>query len=331
MTLTLFVGLLAGVFAGILLSALVSAFETGSYCLNRVGLRVRQEQNDRAGLRLGRLMGRHEDLVITALLGNTIADYIGSACLTAMLLRLGRSDHEAEVYATLALTPLLLVFGGILPKDIFRRRADVLMYPLAGVTAACVAVARMTGLLWLLRNFSRGIVRWIDPRSENEAPLLPRQSMQIMLQEGAARGGLSGFQRNMIDRIMNLAHVRVGQVMIPRQRCAMAPVDQARDDFLRIARMAHFSRIPVWKGDPRNIVGVVNVYDVITDAAKRPIADHARAPVTLRVTDTVPAALLKLQLARQAMAIVTDAGNNCVGLLTIKDLAEEIIGELEVW
>ena len=327
----IFAGLLAGVVAGLLLSGLVSALETGSYCLNRVGLRVRQEQKEPAGVRLGRVMSRHEDLVITALLGNTIADYVCSTCMTAMLLQLGRSDHEAELYATLALTPFLLVFGGILPKEVMRRRADSLMYRLSRVSTFCVALGRATGLLWLLRNFSRAVVRRIDPRADNEAPLLPRQSMQLMLQEGAARGGLSGFQRNMIDRIMNLAHVRVGQVMIPRQRTAMAPIDQARDDFLRIARMAHFSRLPVWKGDARNIVGVVNVYDVITDAARRPIADHARPPVTLRATDTVPAALQKMQQARQAMAIVVDAGNHCVGLLTIKDLAEEIIGELEVW
>lgn len=320
-----------GVLIGVLLSALVSALETGSYSLNRVRLRVRQEQNAPAARRLGAIMNRQEDLVITALMGNALADYIGSVSLTALLMRMGGADYQAELYATLILTPLLLVFGGILPKEAMRRRADELMYPLAGVVTTCVTLARATGLVALLRGLSRAFLRWIDPRAGSEDALMPRQSLVRMLQEGAAHGQLSGFQRTMIDRIVNLAHVRVAQVMIPRQRCALAPADLARDDFLRIARMAHFSRIPVWKGEARNVVGVVNVYDVITDAAQRPVVEHARPPLTLAANEPVPDALLKLQKARQAMAIVVDNNRNCVGLLTIKDLVEEIIGELEVW
>ena len=135
----------------------------------------------------------------------------------------------------------------------------------------------------------------------------------------------------MIQRVMGISRVRVENVMIPRRRSVMVPQNTTREDFLRVARMAHFSRLPVWGSSPANVVGIVNAYDVLTDEAARPIRDHVADALVLRPHDTVPAALLKLQQARQAMAVVCDRADNCIGILTVKDLVEQIVGELEAW
>ena len=82
---------------------------------------------------------------------------------------------------------------------------------------------------------------------------------------------------------------------------------------------------------PANICGIVNVYDVLTDADAKPIRDHIDDALYLRPHDTVPAALLTLQQARRAMAVVRDRKVQCIGILTVKDLVEEVVGELEVW
>jgi CBS domain containing-hemolysin-like protein len=119
--------------------------------------------------------------------------------------------------------------------------------------------------------------------------------------------------------------------MIRRDRCATVPVTLTHDDFLRVARMCHFSRIPVWKDDPRNIIGRINVFDVITDASEKPIREYVQPLVRLSPTESVPGALLRLQQARQQMAIVVDRQSKCLGLLTLKDLVEELVGELEHW
>ena len=130
---------------------------------------------------------------------------------------------------------------------------------------------------------------------------------------------------------MNISRVRLTEVMVPRKRAAIVHADIPREDLLRIARMAHFSRLPVYRDDPRRIIGIVNVYHVLTDDVARPIAEYVQEATFLRATETVPAALLKLQRARQVMAIVTDGDGNCLGLFTVKDLVEEIVGELEAW
>ena len=87
----------------------------------------------------------------------------------------------------------------------------------------------------------------------------------------------------------------------------------------------------MYVGDPRHVVGVLNVFDVLVDDRVQPTASYVRDVQQLAASETVMSALRTLQRTRQGMAIVCDARGQCVGLLTIKDLVEEIVGELEAW
>src|SRR5262249_49942599 len=118
---------------------------------------------------------------------------------------------------------------------------------------------------------------------------------------------------------------------IPRHRAAMLSIDVSRENLLRVARMAHFSRLPMYRGDPRRVVGIVNVYDVLMDDQERPISEYVRPAVMMPASEPVPVAMRKLQEGRQVMGIVTDSSGACLGLFTMKDLVEEIVGELDVW
>lgn len=321
-----------GALAALLFSALFSGIETGVYCVNRLKLRLAAERRERGSRRLSWLVERSDELVITTLLGTNVSDYVLTACLTALLLSAALSAGAAELYTTAIATPLVLVFGGIVPKDWFRRDADRLMLRLAGPLVIAHRLARWSGALWLLRAWTRWLIGRIDPqRATSPAQALPRARAMRLLREGAASGGLSQMQREMIERVMSISKVPLMKIMIPRQRAAMVPENISREDLLRAARMAHFSRLPVYRGDPRRVIGIINVYDILTDEQKRPVPEYVQPAVQLRAEETVPAALLKLQRAHQAMAIVTDPAGHCLGLFTIKDLVEEIIGELEAW
>lgn len=317
---------------GVLLSAFFAGIETGAYTLNRVRLRVRAGQGDARARRLGKLTERPDDLVITSLLGANVADYITSISVAALVILAGSPLHLADAYATALATPFLLVFGSIVPKDFFLRHTDRLMYALSLPIACCQAAARVTGALWVLRNAPLALARAFRVAiPEGDDDVLPRARTHRLLREAAVRGGLTSFQRDTIERILSLSRVTVERVMVPLARAATVPADISREDFLRIARMAHFSRLPVWRGQVGNMVGVVTVFEVLTDAQERPISAHARPTLALPASETVPAALLKLQQAHQFMAIVNDKRGRCVGILTLKDLVEEIVGDLESW
>jgi Mg2+/Co2+ transporter CorB len=323
--------LLVGVLVALALSAFFSGTETGVYCLNRVRLSVRAGQNDARARRLTSLVEHTQDLVITTLLGTNVADYLATVCVTALLLHATAAESLAEIYATAILTPLILVFGGVMPKDWFQRESDRLMYSLALPLMWCRRVARWTGLVSALGWLTRSLIRRIDPLRAEAESLLPRARVRSLLSEGAASGGLSAFQRDTLERVMDISRVRLTDVMVPRRRAAIVSIDIPRDDLLRIARMAHFSRLPVYRDDPRRIIGIVNVYHVLTDDDEKPISEYVQEATFLSAAETVPAALLKMQQARQVMAIVIDAAGNCLGLFTMKDLVEEIVGELEAW
>lgn len=324
--------LIIGALAGVALSVFVSAVETGSYCLNRVTLHVRTEQNQPVARALAAVMQRQEDLLMLTLLGNALADYVATACTTALLLYAAFSPERSELVAASLVTPVLLVWGGIVPKDWFRREADRFMYPLAPLLLWCVRIAQVTGFLWLMRVLTQRVVAWIEPTAEGrQKELGPRTRVLQLLHEGALRGGLTAQQSDMIERIFAFSNVRVARVMIQRRRAAMVAADMPREDFLRIARMAHFSRLPVYDGDPNHVIGIVNVYDVLTDDESRPVRAHIRGKLALSPAEPVSSALVRLQEARQAMAIIEDRAGHALGILTIKDLVEEIVGDIAAW
>lgn len=323
--------LIAGAVLSVALSGLFSGTETGIYCLNRVRLRLHSEQGRPSARRVDALLRRPNDLIITVLIGTTIADYCASVCVAALLLR-AVTGRQAEIYTAMIMTPMIFVFGNAIPKNWFQRGSDRFMYPLSWILERIVQAARLTGAIWILGRLTRLVVRIVDPSgAARREDVLPRAITLHILREGAARRGLTAAQSDMIERVMRLSEVRVGRVMIPRQRAAIIREDISRDDFLRIASMAHFSRFPMSRGGETRMCGVVNAYDVLTDEQQRPVREYARATIELRPDEPVSAALVKMQNARQAMAIVVDRSGECLGVLTIKDLVEEIVGDLAAW
>lgn len=324
----LMIGLVFAVFA----SGLFSGLEMGIYSLNTMRMNLLADRGNRAASRLKPFMDRYESLVTSALIGTNIGDYVASACVTAAMLHLAVGAQRAEIYTTAIVTPLILVFGNILPKERFRIATDQWMYPLSWFLVAWTRGTQWTGLPAILSWLGRTLLRWLDPgRAAAESDLLPRARMLRGLREGMERGGLSDLQREAFERVMHLSGVRVNSVMVPLSRTAMIPETISRADFLRIARMAHFSRLPVHVRNPRRVVGVVHVFDVLSDPEPKAVSEYVRPMHVLKPSDTVPAALRQMQAAGQTMAIVNNTHGQCIGLLTVKDLVEEIVGEIEVW
>jgi putative hemolysin len=304
----------------------------GIYSLNTMRLNLLADRGNHAAQRLRPYMERYEALVSSTLIGTNIGDYAASAFVTAGLLHLSVGAHQAELYATAIVTPLILVFGNIVPKERFRVATDQWMYPLAWFLVGWTRITQWTGLPAGLSWLGRRLLAWLDPgRAAQEKDLLPRARMLRGLREGIERGGLSDLQRDTFERVMRLSGVRVNSVMVPHQRAAMIPESISRGDFLRIARMAHFSRLPVYRRNPRKVIGVVHVFDVLSDPEQHPVKEHVRPVHQLKPSDPVPLALRQMQVAGQTIAIINNTHGQCIGLLTIKDLVEEIVGEIEEW
>jgi len=315
--------------AAALFAGFHSGSETGTYCVNRLRLRLRAEQGHSAARALLNFTRRSRLAISTLLIGTNVGVYVATVLSTGKLNQLLAGVH-AELYSSIILPPILLVFCDIMPKSFFQHHADVLMYRAIWPLRVSQTVFYPVALL----------LRWVGglPHlllGKSGAPLRPaftRESFRFHLTEGAAHGVLSGFQRTVAENILRLRSLDVAQVMTPLADAVMVPETASHSDLLKAFGAHRYSRIPVYREGRERVVGVINVIDVASiEREPPPTAELAREVLSLRKGTSVADALWALRQARQQFAVVTDAQGGALGIATVKDLVEEIVGELEAW
>ena len=300
-----------------------SGVETGIYSLNRVRLRLRMGEGDAASRRVAELIRRPQLLISTILIGNHVANYIAAFTAQALVLRLLATD-DPELVSTLLLTPLLFVFGEITPKDVFRIRAETLVYRSSAVlTFASVAFRPLALLLRWLGRVSRAL-----PRS---APgldaILGRDRLEALVHEVAEDGVLTEEQTRMVRNVLRLSSVSVRDVMVPAAHVDSVDLGFGREDLIRASSRGGRTRIPVRDPATGRFTGAVNVLDLVFTPDAGPEALLRPVPL-LPADQNVGRALRTLRRAHQPLGLVTDGDGATIGIATVKDLVEEVSGEL---
>lgn len=313
---------------GVSLSSLFSGMETGIYTLNRVRLTVRGGRGEPAAMRLQRFIRQPFRLLSTILVGNNIANFLGSFGIAAILTGFGLSQWETVVINALILMPILFVFGETLPKDLFRTNADVWTYRISPFLAVCWALFTWTLIAPLVEQVGKFAARLVG--GEVEAPTTARARVSQLLREGEGAGLLNEMQTTLADRALNFGTRTVAGEMIPWKNVITLPVEASgADRMARLQRVNH-TRLPVVERDG-TVVGVVSLLDIVLNA-ERPTRDLVEDPVLLNGDLHVPRALQMLRAKRQAMGIVVDARTQKpIGIVTLKDLVEPLTGELAAW
>jgi len=325
----------------VFLSGLFSGAETGLYCVHRMRLRLVAHEGDPSARLLERLFTDQPGLLFTTLLGTNASNYLAPVCLTVIFLglipagasesMLEAAEDRAELWITLILTPVVFIFGEVFPKDLFRRQADRLMPRVARALAVTYAIARYAGLIHLQRWFSQWVVNRFHRVPPVGAALQPRYELYQMLREGAAEGALTRTQAMILERVHRLNEVKLGMVLVPVSRVVMLPADARRDALAdRLHETVH-SRLPVFDEGQRRVIGVVHVLDLLTAPPDARVRDLMLPPIEFTRDMSVTEALAVLQEAHRRMGIVVDGQGRCIGVVTVKDLVEEIVGELAAW
>jgi CBS domain containing-hemolysin-like protein len=324
------------VLGGVFLAALFNGMETGLYRVNRLRLHLRVDAGHRAASRLVRLLGDMRGTICACLVACNVGMYLATDAVTRMIAGAGWSNDEftIELLTTVIMTPVFFVFADVLPKSLFAVEADRWTYRVSRILASAYWLLTAVGLIPALKGLSSIILRVVRGREAAAAnPFDERQRLRAFLREGAAEGVISGYQEELIDKILALRQTRVRQVMIPLSRAAAVPVDIDSRRFIEELRKHSFSRLPVWEGRPDAIVGIIRVDAVLATEAKALDLRNlmSRELLTLGPETPVSQALIQMQRRRAAMAIVQDSRGRALGVLTMKDLVEEIVGELAAW
>jgi Mg2+/Co2+ transporter CorB len=320
------------VLASLLLSAFFSASETALTASSRARMmRMEKQGNTRAGV-VSRLLAARERMIGALLLGNNVAN-IGAATLTTGVLLTWFGD-VGVLYATIVTSVLVIVFAEVLPKTAAINSPERI----------ALAVARP--IEWLVRIFGpvlmaiealvRGLLRPFGIRTgENQAILSPHEELRGTVDLLHREGGVEKFDRDMMGGLLDLRQLTVSDVMVHRTEMVTVNADDPAEDVVRAVLAAEYTRIPLWRDTPENIVGILHAKDLLR-AIQNAHGDLARVDVMAIalppwfVPDIRPLSeqLKAFRRRKTHFALVVDEYGEVMGLVTLEDILEEIVGDI---
>jgi CBS domain containing-hemolysin-like protein len=303
-----------------------AASELSVISCDRIALRKDAAAGQRAARLLEEFLGNKQRFLATTLVGTQVSVVVSTVFMTYSL-------HEvfptrAELYLLLGLTPVTVVLGEIVPKAIGQQYADFVarrvVYPL------WLASRVFSPAVWTLTRFTSWVTRALKLP---ERKLVTREELELLLKgpSGARAGGeITEGERKMISRIFDFTDTTVHDVMVPLSDVIALAEEDDLDTAAKEIEDKQYTRFPVYRERIDRIVGTVHAFDVLK-AGKQTmkIGQIARAPIFVPKSQAAVDLLVELQRARQGMAIVVDEYGGAVGIATVEDILEEIVGEIE--
>lgn len=326
---------LIAVFAfSVLLSGLFAGSETGMYRLSRVRLRLGIEKKRFLYVILGKVMGDSSGLLLSMLVGTNLVYYLATSMLTYLFF-VEVGPESAEALATVVAVPVLFVFSELIPKNMFFYRADFLMPYSAPVLFVFHKALTWCGAVPVLRFISVVFSRLLGLESASKSVITSAQRHRIrtILQDTREEGVLSSVQAEIIDRIVGIPSLRIRSVMIPMHSIETVDLNSDRSALLEKLTEHAFTRVAVCEGQAGNIVGFVNIYEVLSSSKQFTDLRGLVKPIRRLAGDTVLTdAIGVMQREGHKIVLVTRGGRERpIGIVTMKDLAEELLGELAEW
>jgi len=322
----------------VILSGLFAGSETGMYKLSRLRLRLAIEKKRMSSILLGKCVHDSAALLLSILIGTNLSYYLITSIVTYMLLSEVEAAHTAEFSATLITAPVLFIFCELIPKNVFFYRADILMPLFAPVLYVFHKFFSWCGIVPLLKFVSGTFARLTGSPAPatTMTSVAQKAHIQAILSETREEGILSTVQTDIINRLVGISHITLRAVMIPLNKVEMVDADSDNQALLNKLKKCAFTRLPVMDKERVNIVGFVSIYETLGSKERFDDLRNFIQPIRrLHAETTVLDAMNIMQRENQRIVLVTKMGHGGrvrpIGIVTMKDVIEELIGELAEW
>ncbi|HEX3710278.1 MAG TPA: HlyC/CorC family transporter [Pseudolabrys sp.] len=316
----------------LLLSAFFAGSETALTASSRASMaRLEKQGNKRAAI-VNRLLEQRERLIGALLLGNNAVNIAASALATGVLLAWFGS--AGVVYATVGMTVLVVVFSEVLPKTAAFNAPDRIAL---GVARPMLWIVKLLGpVLMAVEALVRLLLKLIGINiGEDHDILSAREELRGAVDLFHREGGVEKTDRDMFGGVLDLRELAVSEVMIHRTDMITLDADDEAEDVVNAVIASPVTRIPMWRENPENIVGVLHVKDLLRalhavdgDAAKVDVGALMSAPWFVPDTRLVSEQLKAFRRRKTPFALVVDEYGEVEGLVTLEDILEEIVGDI---
>ncbi|WP_286155155.1 HlyC/CorC family transporter [Faecalibaculum rodentium] len=309
----------------LLLSGFFSSAETSLVAVSRIRIRtLAEEGNHRAKLLLS--IFAHEDKMLSAILigNNLVNTWLAS---TAATLASGFGGAAVSI-ATFVITFLILVFGEITPKTMATQNAERLALLYAPVITLLMKL--LTPVIWFINLFSSLILRLFGISRESAGPSMTESELRTIVDVSHEEGVIQSDEKQLLNNVFDFGDARAKEVMVPRVHVVMAEAGSTYKDLLSLFRQEQFTRIPIYEDSVDNIIGLVNMKDLLLldDPSQFDLKAMLRKPYFTVENKKVSDLLMEMKNSTVNMAIVLDEYGELSGIITVEDIIEEIVGEV---
>ena len=314
----------------------LSAFFSGSETALTATSRARMHRLEKNGVKrakiVKRLIKNRERLIGTVLLGNNLVNILASALATSVFIVL--IGPAGVVYATLVMTALVLIFAEVLPKTYAITSPERVAMMVARPVQFFVSIFGpiVSAVEWIVR---KTLALWGYDVDETQPILSAHEEIRGAIELHHTEGGVVKRDRDMLGGILDLRDLTVDDVMVHRKNMLMIDIDLPNEEFIDQVLKGPYTRVPLWQGNPENIVGILHAKDLLRalrhreiDAAPIAVRELMQEPWFVPETTTLLEQLNAFRQQRKHFALVVDEYGTLMGLVTLEDILEEIVGEI---
>ena len=307
-------------------SAYFSATETAFTTLNKVRVKTKADDGNRRAKLVLKLANDYDRLLSTILIGNNIVNILASSMGTLLFIQWcsGNSDL-ASVLSTIVLTILVLIFGEISPKSLAKEFPETFAFFSAPIINALIYV--LLPVNFLFSQWKKLLNKVFRSKEDNT---ITDDELITMVDEAEHEGGINAQESELIKSAIEFNDLEVKDILIPRVDVVAVDAASSEEEIAQVFMETHFSRLPVYKDTVDNIIGILHEKDFIKQRSEPDfdIEKVVKPAVFVVGTAKISDILRQLQKAKSHMAIVSGEFGDVIGIITMEDILEELVGEI---
>lgn len=313
----------------LIIAALTAASEISMIAVSRLRLRRLATDGSKSAKLVLKVLETPERFFGTILVINNVVDSLIASIMTVVLVHAFKSEQTGVIVATIVATLLIILFE-VVAKTLAARHPETLALIL--VRPVNMTIKIFTPLIRGLTMTTNFLVNLIGGKTDTRASLVSDEEVRAMIKIGAEEDKIHKDKYKMLSRVFDFSETLVRTVMTPRSKIVSIDINAKLEDILDKALETGYSRIPVYRDKADNIVGVINMKDLLSVSVNRELfvlQDIIYLPAVIQGSKKVTELLRDFQKGHTHLAVVTDQNGKLEGLVTLEDLLEEIVGEIE--